>query len=375
MNSLIRTLLSLTLVGLVSLSGYAPAEASAIKFKSCSSLNKKFSGGIARHPQLVFDAAELFHQPIFKLKIYKSNRKLDFDNDGIVCEVTVADVAHAQILEQLKKSPAVEQSLLIIRSGPSVASSDLAIVKKSVLTAMKLFGNSVPLERVNATWFTSADVDWVDSAIAEAGAFPKNYSANLRNFSSQCNMGNAGVGDNGPYLNQCLGPSGAPPSHKSETAAHEYFHTLQYSNMGGQALPLWFLEGGATFVGIHAGGHSFGDFRTARNLTLGRYASRGLDRVAQEAVANSNLEAIVNRLIALQNTNPEQPIRSSAYVFGMLLTEKMVADFGYSQWEDFLKTIGTRGFDQAFTETYKIPIRNYYLKSAAYIVSQLKVSR
>ena len=374
MKKSITGAIGLALVGALAFGSSTPAEASVRKFSSCSILNAKFKGGISRHPQLVFDAVALHQQPKYNSKIFKANRKLDFDRDGIVCEVTVADVAHGQILAQLKKSPKAEQSLLVVRSGPSVAVGDLATVKKSVLTVMKLFGTTFTLEPVNATWFTSADVDWVDSAIAEAGAFPKSYSANLRNYANQCNMGNAGVGDNGPYLNQCLGPSGAPPSHKSEAAAHEYFHTLQYSRMGGQALPFWFLEGGATFVGLHVGGHSFGDFQLTRNLTLGRYALRGLDRVAQEAVAKSDLDAIVNRLIALQNPNPEQPIRSSAYIFGMLLTEKLVADYGYSQWEAFLRTLGTSGFEQSFTETYKISIRDYYLKSAPYIASQLRVS-
>lgn len=374
MSKTLQGVLSLVLVGIVAIGTSAPVQASVKIFKSCSTLNLKFKGGVSRHPQLNFDPAGLHFQPKYNDKVYKAHKKLDIDRDGIVCEVTVADVAHKQVLTQLKKSPKANESLLIIRSGPSVANDNLAVVKKSVLTAMQLFGPMFPAEPVNATWFTSADVDWVDSAIAEAGAFPKSYSNNLRNFANQCNMGNAGVGDKGPYINQCLGPSGAPANHNPETAAHEYFHTLQYSSMGGQQLPYWFLEGGATFVGLHVGGHSYGDFATARNLTLGRYASRGLDQVAKEAVSKSDVSAIVSRLVAIENSNPDQGIRQSAYVFGMLLTEKLVADYGFTQWSTFLTALASNGFERAFSETYKLSVRDFYVESAPYIASQLKLS-
>lgn len=370
----IKSLLGLAIIGALAAGTSAPAEASIKKFNSCSSLNSKFKGGVSRHPQLVFDSIALRFQPKYNDKIYKSHKKLDFDRDGIVCEVTAATWAHKQMLSRLEKSPKLDKSLLVIRSGPSVTKESLASVEKSALTAMKLFSKTFPLEPVNATWFTSDDINWVDSAVAEAGAFPKNYSNNLRNFLHQCNVGNAGIGDKGPYLNQCLGPSGAPANHYPETAAHEYFHTLQFGHMGGQSLPFWFMEGAATFVGIHVGGHSFGDFENARNITLGRYAYRALDRIAKEAISKSDLSSVVSRLVALENPNPDNTIRESAYVFGMLLTEKLVSDYGFARWEVLLSSLAASGFERAFSETYKLSIQEYYLEVAPYIISQLKLS-
>lgn len=372
MSNSVRAISAAVLALAISFVGLYPSHAQPKQFKSCSALIKVYKGGITKHAQLVFESAELQIQPKYKSGIYKVNRKLDFDRDGIVCEKTVVDEAHREIKVALQKSSEVDESLLVVRSGPSLSSADLFEVRKSVLVSLSLFSKIFPVQAVNATWFTAKDVGWVDSAVAEAGGFPRNYSSNLRNFATQCNMGNAGVGDNGPYINQCLGPSGAPAHHNSETAAHEYFHTLQYSSMGGQRLPFWFLEGGATFIGLHVGGHSFGDFATARNLTLGRYASRGLDQMAKEAVSKSDLSAIVNRLVALENPNPEQGIRQSAYVFGMLLTEKLVADNGFTQWSTFLTALEAKGFERAFSETYKLSVRDYYLESAPYIASQLK---
>lgn len=372
MSNSVKAISAAVLALAISFAGLSPSQAQPKQFKSCSALNTVYKGGITKHPQLVFESAELQIQPRFKSGIYKANRKLDFDKDGILCEKTVVDVAHREIKVALRTSSKVEESLLVVRSGPSLSSADLVDVRKSVLTSMSLFSRTFPVLAVNATWFTAEDVDWVDSAIAEAGGFPRNYSSNLRNFANQCNMGNAGVGDNGPYINQCLGPSGAPAHHNSETAAHEYFHTLQYSSMGGQRLPFWFLEGAATFVGLHVGGHSFGDFATSRKLTLGRYASRGLDRAAREAVTKSDVSAIENRLVALQNSNPEPGIRQSAYVFGMLLNEKLIAEFGYERWTSLLLALKNSAMEQAFIETYKVELGDYYSRSAPYIVSQLK---
>jgi hypothetical protein len=55
------------------------------KFKNCTALNKVYPGGVAEKPGIINEnrGSKL---PIVSSKIYKVNKGLDRDKDGIACE-------------------------------------------------------------------------------------------------------------------------------------------------------------------------------------------------------------------------------------------------------------------------------------------------
>jgi len=345
--------------------------------------------------------------PKVSKKIYDRNKRLDLDRDGIICEVLLkstpmppaatpspspsADpgvtlenldpvktsiVAQEKVASFLKLASGISSDSIVVRKGPSLSDADIEGVTRSILNSMTLFAPITQPAAVNATWFSGKDADWVDAAITDAGANPRGtptgglYSSWVASVGAKaCNMGNAGIGTKGPYLNQCI-KSGAPPSHDYETASHEYFHTVQYS-LGAPPLPLWFMEGGATFVGIHVGGFTYGNTSVARDATLSRYATRDLDAELRGAIAGKDFPKIQQRLLALESANPAGEISSSAYPLGMLVYEGLVAWKGVETLHKHLAEIKSLGFEGSIQKNYGVTLHVLYEKFAPYIASEL----
>ena len=55
------------------------------KFKNCTALNKVYPGGVAKGKYLINENRGS-RLPIVSSKIYKENKGLDRDKDGIACE-------------------------------------------------------------------------------------------------------------------------------------------------------------------------------------------------------------------------------------------------------------------------------------------------
>jgi len=56
------------------------------KFKNCSALNKVYPGGVAEKQYLINENRGTRIPPKVSSKIYKENKGLDRDKDGIACE-------------------------------------------------------------------------------------------------------------------------------------------------------------------------------------------------------------------------------------------------------------------------------------------------
>lgn len=282
-------------------------------------------------------------------------------------------VANQIVENELKNKVLVEENILQIRKGPSLSVEDLKGPKQSVLNAIGLFYSIYKPTVVNTTWFTGADADWVDQAIEDAGASSRAtptrelYSSWIRSVRN-CNMGNAGLGSKGPYFNQCI-KSSSPPSHDFETASHEYFHVVQYE-VSGYRLPHWFMEGGATFVGIHVGGQTYGDFLTARSTVINRWRN-GLDAGLLQAFRSKDLAYVEERMKLLEQPQVESAIQTSGYALGMLTYEALVAAQGWQAFLAHLQDNKTLGFAQSLEKNFGVTSSALYKKVAPYIVSQL----
>ena len=65
-----------------------PAEAAAKKYKNCTALNKKYKHGVAKKGAK--DKVRGKSKPVTNFKVstavYRANKKLDRDKDGVACE-------------------------------------------------------------------------------------------------------------------------------------------------------------------------------------------------------------------------------------------------------------------------------------------------
>jgi hypothetical protein len=56
------------------------------KFKNCTALNKVYPGGVAKQQYLINENRGTRIPPKVSSKVYKENKGLDRDKDGIACE-------------------------------------------------------------------------------------------------------------------------------------------------------------------------------------------------------------------------------------------------------------------------------------------------
>lgn len=382
--------------------GAVPAEAKS--FKNCTELRKTYSYGVALSRISKNKGERVIYSPKVSPSVYRANKAKDADKDGIVCEVAkkaavtkpaptampaitmdsldakyTSLVAQREIALGIKSSEVFDAKKLIIQLGPSLTSSDVTKPTQAVSNTAALFGGFFAPDTVRINWFTYKDTAWVDQAMNASGGMAtatpdgQSYSSWISAVGQNgCNMGNAMLGSLGPVFNQCL-MGGAPPSHSSETAAHEYFHLVQYS-AAGSGLPILFMEGGATFVGVHVGGYSFGDFALTRQNNVSRNAQRDLDLPLRNAVANNDVASVVERLgKTIQSSPSEQAVRQSSYVLGLLVFEAMVATKGLEVWKQFVSDTKSLGFAGSLAKQYDLTAEQLFHKVAPYVISQLKV--
>jgi hypothetical protein len=88
-SSLVRGLLAVTLaLGGSTFVAVGPAEAATPKYKNCTAMHKKYKHGVAKKGAK--DKVSGSTKPVTNFKvsnsIYKKNKGLDRDKDGVACE-------------------------------------------------------------------------------------------------------------------------------------------------------------------------------------------------------------------------------------------------------------------------------------------------
>lgn len=80
-----RKIIAITLMlGLV-IASPSYSNAAAMKFKSCTDLNKVYPGGVAL-PGAINSGGATKKEPKYDKALYTANKKSDRDADGIACE-------------------------------------------------------------------------------------------------------------------------------------------------------------------------------------------------------------------------------------------------------------------------------------------------
>ena len=95
----------------------------AATYKNCSTLNAKFSKGVAKSKSA---ASKQKFAPKVSASIYNSHRKLDKDNDGTVCEVNkLPKVTPAISVPTSTATPVSSTTVSVVRQTPTTFASEL----------------------------------------------------------------------------------------------------------------------------------------------------------------------------------------------------------------------------------------------------------
>lgn len=152
-----------------------PNSASAKDFSNCSALLKVHKYGIARSQSIIKNSPSLKYKPKVNPKIYRENSKLDFDKDGIICEIE--KVKNPNVSSEPKQTQ--ESNILDWRLGDVVLDSqklgftpvdvEPVVINKKLRLYVEKFGTR------GIVSFTSLDgINFTqDSGIRlDSGAFP-----------------------------------------------------------------------------------------------------------------------------------------------------------------------------------------------------------
>jgi len=278
-------------------------------------------------------------------------------------------VAREAIVAAMLSAPEVTSVKISTLLGPSLTKSRADIEKSAMQRTINLIGPYWAPKRFDLIYFTAKDAAWVDGAIASVGgniyATPNGQSFGQWVASTSgmdCNMASAGAD---MIWTQCLGDGVSIPTPTRQTGPHEYFHFFQSAFQTDRVF--WVVEGTAQFIGQAVG--FYPDLSGQSRREWWAKSQNEIDAEARQMISNKDYVGIENRMKALESINAQSPYSRSAYLFGWLASECMVASFG---WDKFAKFImhnnDGSSTKEAFKKIYGISMDDFYPKLAKYII-------
>ena len=271
---------------------------------------------------------------------------------------TLSDQAQRNFLSWVKTREGVAKNhTQLIQANTNT--NRISIMKKADDLVSQLFSSYFPQ---GSKTFIGATQSWTDEQIALSG------------WNRKCD------GTSMPGVQYCLDfnkhqgyvvtaettyDPGNPGNDGGALVAHEYFHLVQ-ANLANStnglriksgdsssinAIPVWFLEGGAEFVG-----YSVGALSQNASYWVGR--DRMLSYGPREDFANKNSIADYEIRTCCGNSTPTYP-----YNIGQVAIEYIVASIGFQKmldiWADFATT---RNFETSFEKVTGISKEAFYTK-------------
>ena len=222
---------------------------------------------------------------------------------------------------------------------PKLGDIDISWIKNSTNLAAKAFGADSPS---TYSVIVGKDCDWIKAA----GLTPCTASNSNQYFSNSISKGF--------FVLQWVSDTAKLRPSDLQTAAHEYFHSIQAKLSNGanwpNRAPSWFIEGGAYFVGI-----SFSDLSGVSTYIQGRneellqrdYQSKKYLPLEQYTYLNFT-----------PLSNYENP-----YGIGCVATEFIVASVGMEKYLNIYRSLGLgKDFKSSFETATGMPLLDFYAK-------------
>lgn len=387
------------------------------KFKSCDEMRKSYKYGVALNQTTITKSKTSVYPPALRPSIYKVNKTLDRDKDGIACEVTkkpsVAPKVTAPAPDTLPNSvswgslhPVATHKIAVetinelisqatplaadIREivGPGVSPESLSVERRLQAKSMRLWANVFipPKDKVRLIYVSPTDGEWMDAVEIREGLGAMSPVGNtLRNRveTNDCRFASAGIVGGTYTMIQCLNPR-VMGTIERQTGPHEYTHFVQFSSaMLPDYAPCWITEGMASFYGIAIGWEGSDKEGKTRTLMLKQHASSfgaksgqpGNYAALASILRSSNEASAISILRALENPNcglDSHANLQTAYVVGHLAFEALVAVKGHASVEVFLSEFSrTRDWRASFETSFGLKVESFYSHLTPYFASTI----
>lgn len=208
-------------------------------------------------------------------------------------------------------------------------------------------------------------ITWVEKQIGEYGFKFMDYDlAKIRSQGNKLGLGDVRVNGKGAITFYVIGDRyESPPNSSRSFISHEYAHSVQVSLFGSreEGLPHWAIEGGASFFGdaiasiISGGGLT--EYQKLRRNSARRDFPNSL---ALNSLTRNELYEIIKSCEEPRDNNSCAEPKLVSYTSGAILTEKLVADFGFKKFSNWWRVSANKGWYKAFEEVFGINMDAWY---------------
>ncbi|MEY4624177.1 MAG: hypothetical protein RLZZ07_807 [Actinomycetota bacterium] len=284
---------------------------------------------------------------------------------------SVYDRSRQEVNDAIGKSNYVN-TYLNFNIGPNQSPSVIASEKDSLSKAAKLWSNVYqPKEQLEVLFYDFTDLDWAKAKYTQfAGAETFRSAASCSK--AYCGNATAGRSGKGPWIyEQGLGGS----LWNKSTSAHEYTHLAQTSGNAEywNIAPLWLVEGMAQFYGEAIGYFPFDANLVTRGEMHRQYSSdfKNANLGEMKTLLQKNSASTVKNLMqSIEFPNPRhtQALTAAAYLLGSYGSEVLVAVYGHSSVERFIKSFANSSdWKINFFNSFGIAVDDFYTKLTPYL--------
>ena len=287
---------------------------------------------------------------------------------------SIESKAVSEVTSIFNNGSSSEQNLEIF-ADPKIDKSLIEEQVQSINSQSKLLTGFSPNKVTLLYWVNSTpeQINWAQ------GVFNKvkgNIMPNAKiTDNTQSGCSNAGASDfkQGSSHNYFISVCAGINTTADFRIMHEYYHIYQYSNNVPGSAPTWVTEGSADMIGQILG------LRMKDNLLFVRHKKDLMDvsngtglTMTYNTLSQEDFIKIMNEQES-SNGNPR-----ISYYLGSLATEYLIGKFGYSKWDNFIKSYAgssienggdvykKKFFVEKFTSNFGISPNQFYVELYPY---------
>ena len=334
------------------------AAAAANKKVTCDFIHKYYPNGVALSKWSIpkNKGAGPIKDATVKTEVFRKYRYLDYDKDGIICEVI-----HYELPDyvNLVVSPTVNKKLL---------NHEIEVLAKMLYDIKDYYQP----RKLTAVIHTEKDGAWGDKVIEQyGGSQPNAISKQVpRSSRDDCGFAGASLDNNGDLIfYACTNSDGRRSTPDLAIIPHEVWHTVHFEVAKG-VLPLWWTEGAASYFGW-AYAHP-GKVKTAEEEAGGSYRfdstkagmAKGISYM--KAMANITPKQMGILMDAFDNDNGWLDRELYAhYAVGQVAVGIIVDKFGQDGVVEFYSEIdaslGPHGWRKTFENVFNMSVEEFYV--------------
>jgi hypothetical protein len=374
----LKSAVAISLSGALIFASALSASGAVKTYPSCSALNKVYSGGVASSIGFKNLGGTLAKAPKVSSAIYKANKKLDLDKDGIVCEVLKKVVAAPTPAPTVAPEPALTLDNLDVKAVRAkgvrevIGAMTKALTNSPNVTLNYVVSSTVPTRALADMKLQIDETSKLFSPLLGGQVMTvvvvtEKEEPNNRHGANPFTCGGRADFDFRTVL--CVPTYGTFGVESFGLGYHEFTHLVQYTQKAKSSKI--FSEGIATYVagvlGFARNGVSDDNFNSWLNRadswkktyeSLGyKYSVEDMSRFLGTADTDQSYE----QGFTYHNTSSK---------VGAAMWEVMIAVYGWDKFMSFFDSLDNgKSYAENFESNYGVSLADAHAKIAKYILS------